>query len=68
MSDVADGEVRTTENKKTTFRNIEQASVRMKIKRFEDISEKIKCVVGNGRCATHNCKLVREVVMRRTSQ
>ena len=47
MSDVAEGEVRTTENKKTTFRNREQASVRMKIKRFEDISENIKCVVGN---------------------
>ena len=61
-------EVSTDKNMKTTFSSLVQSNVRMKINRFEAISMKNKCVLGNGRCDTHNCKLVRDIVVRRTSQ
>ena len=49
---------------KETFNNI---NMKEKITEFQKLSQGEKCVFGSGRCATHNCKLVRSVTQKKRS-
>ena len=56
-------------NEKLTFETAEKLSVKENIKRFQRMSESREgaCVMGSGRCATHNVKLVREISTKKSS-
>ena len=49
---------------KKTFANIDMTG---KIMKFNRLSTANECVYGSGRCATHNCKLIRSVIQKRMS-
>ena len=57
--------------RKTTFlRTAEDSKVKIRdrIKSLEQFSKADeKCVMGSGMCATHNCKLEKQIIERRTS-
>ena len=61
------------DRKKTTFDNIIEAtgdrSIKDKIKSFDNAmrGEEWKCVMGSGRCASHNTKLERKIKEKRVS-
>ena len=39
----------------------------LKSERFENLAEDESCVMGIGWCATHNCKLVQDLKVKKTS-
>ena len=51
-----------TLNKIETRKNVSQ-----KINMFQGLGRGQECVKGSGRCATHNCRLVREIKNKKTS-
>ena len=59
------------EVRKTTLSGTLEASklkIRDRIKSLEKFSKADeKCVMGSGMCATHNCKLVKQIIEKRTS-
>ena len=53
---------------KKTFNDIEtMKNVSHKISMFQGLGQVMECVKGSGRCATHNCRLVREIKKKKTS-
>ena len=53
--------------KKTTFVSKNRARVSENIKMFQELEKGAECLLGSGRCSTHNVKLVRNVSMKRVS-
>ena len=41
-------------------------NVSHKISMFQGLGQVMECVKGSGRCATHNCRLVREIKKKKT--
>ena len=60
-------ELSELENMKLTFKPTECQSVSDKMKKFKNLEGGDKCELGSGRCATHNCKLVRKSVNKKMS-
>ena len=57
--------------RKTTFEPVkktQRVSVRDNITMFQELSNRDECVWGNGRCSTHNTKLVRKVTVKKVSE
>ena len=68
---VCNTEVKTTDKLKMTFSTLPTArksSISEKILRFQELAESDDCVIGSGRCATHNLKIVRVVKNVRVSE
>ena len=63
--------VTATHMMKKTFTHITKKNtpkkISEKISRFQDMIRGDECVIGSGRCASHNTKLVRKVVVRKMS-
>ena len=54
------------ELKKTTFGiKKKQPTLKEHIAMFEKLSSSVECVIGSGRCSSHNARLVRSVIERR---
>ena len=57
------------EKMKTTFRTMSvkgrQTTMKEHIRMFQKLAEGEECVIGSGRCSSHNTKLVRSVVKRK---
>ena len=52
--------------RKTTFEvKKKQPTMKEHIQMFEKLSAEVECVIGSGRCSSHNTKLVRSVVKRK---
>ena len=60
-----------TQVMKKTFTHITQKNtpkkISEKILKFQDMIRGDECVIGSGRCASHNTKLVRKIVVRKMS-
>ena len=68
---VCNTEVKTTDKLKMTFStlpNARKSSISEKILRFQELAEGDDCVIGSGRCATHNLKIVRVIKNIRVSE
>ena len=54
---------------KKTFSSIEiKKNVSKKISMYQELGRGQACIKGSGRCATHNCKLVRKIENKKTSK
>ena len=53
---------------KKTFSRVASQSVKDSIAKFQELQRGGKCVMGSGRCAEHNRKLVRTVTVKRVSE
>ena len=53
---------------KLTFGTVVRQSVKENILKFQELQRGGKCVMGSGRCAEHNRKLVRTVTMKKVSE
>ena len=70
-TEVCKPEVKTTNKLKITFNktpSVRKSSINEKILRFQELSESNDCVIGSGRCATHNLKIVRVIKNVRISE
>ena len=68
---VCNREVKTTDKMKMTFsslQNTRKSNISEKIMRFQELVEGDDCVIGSGRCATHNLKIVRVIKKIRVSE
>ena len=57
--------------KKTTFSPVQKTqkySVKDNILRFQRLADRDECVVGSGRCSTHNTRLIRSVIRKKVSE
>ena len=55
-------------DKKLTFTTIgKKTHVKTKIDNFQKLARGDECVIGSGRCGSHNCKLVRSVAVKKMS-
>ena len=57
--------------KKMTFRPVQKTlncSVKDNILMFQRLADRDECVVGSGRCSTHNTKLIRSVITKKVSE
>ena len=53
-------------NEKPTFKVMAKPAVGDKIRKFQELSNKNnQCVIGSGRCGSHNMKLVREIKQKK---
>ena len=59
--------LRSTKQTKLTFGPAVVPAVRENIRMFQQLSEGSECRFGSGSCATHNVKLCRSVVEKKTS-
>ena len=78
MKNVNDGDL-NLDDVKLTFKtaikttpknsmNVRKSSINEKILKFQELSQGHDCVIGSGRCATHNVKMVRVVKNVRKSE